>query len=371
MRKVRKANDKDKKQFQELWKICFGDSAEFCNWFFTNRFVPEYSVCMEEKDVIQSCMQSYPVHLNVRGQLVKSALLCGVSTHPNARKKGYMSEIFTYMMLLLQKEGIVLAPHTPAVLESYYSFGHYPVCDTQYLIAEKIPHYGSKATIVEIKMNGGDFGGIYSCYYKFSQKYSGCVSRTLADFTLKASDYFVDGGRCIAYILEEKVNGYCFFYKTETELLAIETIADSTEAFQYLLEGLFSFGEGLSLNVKLPPNEPIHFDFAQKKVVPKGVMGGVNLPNLLGIIGGETGYTVRIRDKVIPENNGTFDFNGNKTEEAPHLEIEAGRLLQFLLGYRSLKQLDVEKEVVIYDKKAAEELDRLFPVLPCYIIDEY
>ena len=197
MGQIRKAENKDKEQFQKLWRVCFGDSDAFCQWFFTNRFVPEYSVCMEADSVLLSCMQAYPVHLNVRGQLVKSALLCGVSTHPDARKKGYMTEIFTYMMRLLHKENVILAPHTPAVLQSYYYFGHYPVSDTQYLTAQKIPHYNFKADIVEINIGCGDLGELYACYRRFSQKYSGCISRTMADFALKAADYAADGGRCI------------------------------------------------------------------------------------------------------------------------------------------------------------------------------
>lgn len=38
MTAVRIAKAEDKKAFYDLWKICFGDSDAFCDWFFVNRF---------------------------------------------------------------------------------------------------------------------------------------------------------------------------------------------------------------------------------------------------------------------------------------------------------------------------------------------
>ena len=38
MTAVRIAKAEDKKAFYDLWKICFGDSDAFCDWFFRNRF---------------------------------------------------------------------------------------------------------------------------------------------------------------------------------------------------------------------------------------------------------------------------------------------------------------------------------------------
>ena len=47
MTAVRIAKAEDKKAFYDLWKICFGDSDAFCDWFFRNRFAPDYSVVLE------------------------------------------------------------------------------------------------------------------------------------------------------------------------------------------------------------------------------------------------------------------------------------------------------------------------------------
>ena len=105
MTAVRIAKAEDKKAFYDLWKICFGDSDAFCDWFFVNRFAPDYSVVLETEGKIVSCIQAFPYMLWIRGREIPGAMLCGVSTHPDYRKKGYMGQIFTYEMKLLRENG--------------------------------------------------------------------------------------------------------------------------------------------------------------------------------------------------------------------------------------------------------------------------
>ena len=110
---VRNAAAADRKDFRRLWKACFHDSDAFCNWFFEKRFLPEYSVCLETEGEFASCMQAYPYSVWLRGREIPGAMLCGVSTDPNHRKKGYMGKIFPYEMEMLRQKGILVAPHTP------------------------------------------------------------------------------------------------------------------------------------------------------------------------------------------------------------------------------------------------------------------
>ena len=48
MTMLRQARSSDKAEFRMLWDMCFTDSENFRNWFFENRYIPAYSVCMEE-----------------------------------------------------------------------------------------------------------------------------------------------------------------------------------------------------------------------------------------------------------------------------------------------------------------------------------
>ena len=98
-------------------------------------------------------------------------------------------------------------------------------------------------------------------------------------------------------------------------------------------------------------------------------MGLCNGPALLKALNLEIPYGFKVNDHVVPENNGVFDFKGNNYTNEPVFEISTGHLLQVLVGYHSLREL--EKEIVVFDREKFDEIDTLLPKQNCYIIDEY
>lgn len=363
---VRAAKKEDMADFYRLWKVCFGDSDAFCDWFFQNRFAPEYSVVLETEGEVASCMQAFPYTLHIRGKEVPGAMLCGVSTHPDHRQKGYMGQIFRYEMNLLRNKGCMVAPHTPAVLPSYFSFGHFPVADAAYLECECVPPIETSIELVSIEEK--DWDKLFPLYQRLAAKYSGIIQRTEEDFFRKASDYAADGGKCAAYIMNDEMKGYAFYYQTEDSILCVEAAA-ADGYYHYLIEGLFALGKGLSFSAKLPPNIYLSFPFGRLTRKQKGVMGLCNAPALLKALNLNIPYGFRIRDAVVPENNGVFDFKGSTYIDEPAFEISAGHLLQVLVGYHSLCEL--EKEILVFDRNKFDRINALLPKQNCYIIDEY
>lgn len=366
MAKVRVAKQKDKNEFYRLWKACFGDSDAFCDWFFENRFSPEDSVVLETEGEIASCMQAFPYTIQIRGKEIPGAMLCGVSTHPDHRKKGFMGKIFSYEMNYLRKRGFLTAVHTPAVLPSYFSFGHFPVADAAYLKCNVIPSLKQTDHICIMEENR--WKDLYPLYSHFSEKYSGIIKRTEADFVRKAADYAADGGKSIAYIEHEIIKAYAFYYQTDEEMICVEAVAEDGY-WEKLMEGLFALGKGLSFSAKLPPDVKVSFPFATLGKFQKGVMGLCNAEALLKTLNLSVPYGFKLIDPVISEHNTTFDFHGNPYPGSPVFEISAGHLLQVLVGYYSLHEL--RNEIVIYDEAKFDEIDHLLPKQNCYIIDEY
>lgn len=366
MTEVRVAKQKDKKEFYRLWKACFGDSDAFCDWFFENRFSPENSVVLETEGEMASCMQAFPYKIQIRGKEIPGAMLCGVSTHPNHRKKGYMSKIFSYEMNHLREKGFLVAVHTPAVLPSYFSFGHFPVANAAYLNCNVIPSLKKEEHICIIRED--QWKDLYPLYCHFAEKYSGIIKRTEADFLRKAADYAADGGKSIAYIDHEIIKAYAFFYRTDTEITCVEAVADDGY-WEKLMDGLFALGSGLKFSAKLPPDIEISYPFATLEILQKGVMGLCNATSLLKELNLSVPYGFKLRDHVISEHNTTLDFHGEPYSGEPVFEISAGHLLQVLVGYHSLHEL--RNEVIIYDEAKFDEIDHLLPKQNCYIIDEY
>ncbi len=365
MEQVRIAEQKDKLDFRKLWQICFGDSDTFCDWFFENRFCPAYSVCLEQEGEIRSCMQAFPYDILIRKKAVKGVMLCGVSTHPNHRKKGYMGKIFSYSMEMLQKKGFAVAVHTPAVLESYFSFGHETVADACYLTAKEIPFYEKREDVFFLE--GEERKKAYPCYVKNMSCYSGILDRTEQDFMLKMDDYGADGGLCLAYGIDS-IEAYACFYCTETELICLEAVGED-KALAHVIFGMLAYGEGKSLSIKLPPNTPLELPFGEKRVLPKGVMGLCSISLLLESLGLESEAAFQLTDHVVKENNGCFLLDGKKVDKQPAFSITAGKFLPVLVGYRTLEE---QREYAdIYDEKGFREIGEKLPKIDCYIIDEY
>ena len=194
------------------------------------------------------------------------------------------------------------------------------------------------------------------------------ILRSKADFLRKCDDYAADGGKCIAYVKNGDIKGYCFFYQTEECVDCVEAVATDGNYYT-LLEGLYPYAEGRALTVKLPPGLLLSCPFGKMMRRQKGVMGLCNMQELLRLLDLNLPYGFSVIDSVIAENNGCFDFKGNPYNKASVFEIEAGRLLQVLAGYHTLGEL--RQTIKIYDMAAFEEIDRLLPKCSCYIIDEY
>lgn len=371
MNQIRIVKKEDKEQLKELWKNSFQDSKQFVDWYFENRFIPSYSVCIEKDGEIISAMHSSPVHVVLRGKLFPSAIVAGCATEKGHEKKGYMKQLFSYFMNHMREIGIVLTPHTPARLQTFFNIGHYPVADAVFFDCEKVNQYNQTLLesnqIIEIK-NDELLDSLLLCYQKIAFSYSGMISRSLADFHLKASDYRADGGKCIAHIVDGKVKAYCFYFNTSEFVHMEEFIAENEQEETLFIEYGKKLALGKKLHIKLPYNTVISSSLNSE---PHSVMGLTNVQKLLSILGNHFPYTIEIIDTIVNKNQGIYDMQGNKTNTSPQIRIETGRFLQWMSGYASLKELAQKQQVVLLDKKAAYELDELFPKIPCRIIDEY
>ena len=49
----------DKPFLRALWQRCFGDTDSFLDYYYDNRFYPEYTVCTIEDDKLVNAMYSF------------------------------------------------------------------------------------------------------------------------------------------------------------------------------------------------------------------------------------------------------------------------------------------------------------------------
>ncbi len=369
MLEVRPARLQDRGEFYDLWKICFGDSKAFMDWFFSERFFPELSTCISKDGRIIASMQSYPLHIRVRENILPVLMVAGVCTHPEYRGLGYMRKMFTSYMQQARELGISVIVHTPAHTPTFYSIGQYPVTDTLYLSLNCAN--GKAAKDIVAHPMGSGLAPLHACYQLECAKYSGSVSRTLADFAYKLRDYASDGASCLARIHDGAALGYSIYYEMDEELHVEECFALDDETLSQLLLAVAHRANGRSLSVKLPPDYNPVLEGAVLNIKPQGAMGIADASTALYKLLGDEAFIFELIDGAVVQNTGIFNGLGKASAKTPQFRLEAGRLAQFLCGYRSIKELEEQGQAEVFDNEAAKALDALFPKRTCFITDEY
>ncbi|MDP4118524.1 MAG: GNAT family N-acetyltransferase, partial [Bacillota bacterium] len=165
---IRTVKKTDENNLRQIWKDTFGDSDSFISWFFEKRFLPEYCVCAEENGKIVSCLHGYPMILNVGGKAVSAVTVSGVSTVPEYRHKGYMAEVFKFLMKKLHDQGMPLVFYTPVNANVYHFLDHLPV--TRVLHAEHctVVHCDKEYFAENISITE-NIDELWECYETFSQ----------------------------------------------------------------------------------------------------------------------------------------------------------------------------------------------------------
>ena len=370
---VRWAKPGDANMLSELWFTCFGDDQTFRDWFFENRFWPEFCLTACENDIPVGAVYGLPTHLWVREKVVPAVIIGGVSTHPGHRGKGIMHRLFADFMVEMNRRHVPLTFLHPVREDLYFSLEHYTCSDRGILtLHTDAPRPLSPENVVELEI-GKRIGELHRCYQRYILPYSGPVWRSEDDFRFKTSDYRAGGAKLIAALNKEGgVEGYCYYFADKDSVMGEECVALSDEAFDRLVAKLAHIAKGRELTVKLPADRMPTLEGAIAEVKPWGCMGIAHLPTLFkAVCTGQTGFSIEVTDPVVAANNGIYDLYGHPTNLAPQVKLSAGHLAQWLCGYRSLAQLAAQGGAVIHDKAAAAQLDRLLPTQNCLCSEEY
>lgn len=359
---IRKAAMADKSDFRRIWDKCFEDSDKFSTWLFDTRFVPEYSLCLEEDGKIAAELQLLPMFLRIRGKAVPAAILMGVSTDPDYGGRGFMKKLMAYLMEHTAEKGIYAIAHTPARLNTYYFAGHYPVSDIKFIEGR---------TDRTIKAEGvrlcGDIaavrGRLFELYTNFAKDYSAIAYRSYADFMLKAEDYMADNGLLAVHVKDGVIDGYSFFYDTEELVYAEETVAENDRAMGEIVKFIAAFADNKAYKIKMPA--------ADNSGIPHSVMGVASVTGLLKCLNIQSDICIKISDLMAAENNGVFTLNGEVGGEYYAFETEVQYFAQLITGYRSIEELIGDGVVTVRDEKKCREIGVLLPKQKTFIFDEY
>lgn len=97
-----------------LWKLCFGDSDNFIDFYYANRYREDETALLLLDGEILAMLTMLPVRLEASGQSYDSAMLYAIATHPEYRNRGYAGLLIDFAHRYLHKNRIVFTFLVPA-----------------------------------------------------------------------------------------------------------------------------------------------------------------------------------------------------------------------------------------------------------------
>ena len=344
---TRAAKKEDIGRLKELWKQGFGDSDGFIDWYFRARFPKGGASVSEEDGRIVSMAFFQPMRMRLRSATVDAAMLNGVYTLPEYRKRGLMHENVLFLEREAAALGIPAMINTPAGKNHYHGLGHRYIasCERRTLL----PEGDGAVSLLENDITAHARQTLLA-YEAMSARYSGMIVRDIDAQRERLDDYASDGAYMIRLKRGEATAAYAVLYELSERFLCPECVYTDDAAREELLTLLKRLGR--PCEVKLPGS------------APTAVGAVLDAARLLRRF--DLPFSMEVRDDILPENCGVFSLDGKP--HPPVCAIDAARLMPLLIGSCGLCE---KNGIIVYDEKGAEELNALLPERQCFMIEEY
>lgn len=120
------ANDTTKQQVWDMWKTVFGDPDDYMEIYFRHKYRNDQTLLYMEGNKAVASLQMLPYQFTFCGTEIPVIYLSGVSTLPEARKKGYARELLLRSFEEARKKCVplmLLVPQEEWLLQFYSKYG--------------------------------------------------------------------------------------------------------------------------------------------------------------------------------------------------------------------------------------------------------
>lgn len=120
------ADDTTRQQVYDMWKTVFGDSDEYMEIYFREKYRNENTLIYFESGKAVSSLQMLPFDFSFHGSEIPVAYFSGLCTLPEARQKGFMGSLIKKSFGEMDEKGIplaILVPQDETIMKFYRQFG--------------------------------------------------------------------------------------------------------------------------------------------------------------------------------------------------------------------------------------------------------
>ncbi|MBQ4517394.1 MAG: GNAT family N-acetyltransferase [Clostridia bacterium] len=360
-------NSSKREQIKELWRYSFSDTEDFMSLYFGHYWQGKNAItALDDKKVI-GALELVPYKLSLRGNVVDTSYIVGVSTAPEARGGGIASTLMRAAMEKQKERREVLSLLSPFSFNFYNKMG-YAACYQEmrcHIPSERFPNYQYKGKFNRAALS--DWNDLSTVYHQFCKHKNGYVFRQKEEWQFIFDMLKLAGGYLYTYQNEEGTTiAYVSFVKNAEHFQVIEAAYINPEGLQALLSFIGShFSSYSHIDMTLPAGSPLPTLFGEPPVceLHPTVMGRIlDIPRVLSA--GLGGLRLGVSDDFCPENTGVYEENGGGIVRYDSLDCEIqthiGALTQLVMGFRSAYDLSVTGHI-IGDIDAIVQLDRLYP----------
>lgn len=253
---IRLLRAEDQGQAKILWQIAFDDPQPFVDWFFENRYLPQWSVGAFEGGELISVIHGTPMALTAGEASFPALMTSGVATVPSERGKGHMYEAMRFLKAYAETQGIHALFNHPERPGAYAHLGFCPSTFTKY--------WSGAGTFAPGEIGPLSEEAAYSVYSAISHRYSGFVRRDRVAFHRKMAEYASDGARGFLLTEAGETVGYCVYFDKE-EIYGEEVL--SLAGYGPILHELRRIAGARSVAAKLPPDVDAPGDIRPQNVM--------------------------------------------------------------------------------------------------------
>ena len=183
---IRIARNSHKQIVYDMWKTVFGDSDEYMQLYFSEKYRSENTFLYFHNAKAVSSLQILPFRFTFWGEEITMGYLSGLCTLPQARGKGFMSRLIEAALSEMAQRGIALAglvPQEEKLMNFYRLFGF----EQTFEQGEPMPDLSE---IIRTSANSED---AYQKFDKYFRTRDMTVQKTASDFQTIAKDSKLSG----------------------------------------------------------------------------------------------------------------------------------------------------------------------------------
>ncbi len=254
--KVRLLTLDDRDRAKALWQNTFDDPPAFVDWYFKNRYLPEWSAGAFEGRELVSVVHGTPMSLSLGDGSFPTLMTSGVATVLSARGQGHMYAVMRFLQEEAERRGVNALFNHPQRQGAYAHLGFRPITFTKY--------WQGKGELSPGRISPFDEDKAFRVYAALADRYTAYARRDRGSFHLKMEDYAADGAK--RYLLEEagEAVGYAIYFE-KAGIYGEEVL--SLKGYGSILHEMKRIAGHRPVCAKLPPDAD-----APGEVHPQNVM---------------------------------------------------------------------------------------------------